>query len=149
VLFGCWLLTCAAAQERGRFRVGFSTGIPRPLAAVSLSADLTDAVALTSIIGPFGSLSSYGLKASYSFVLPSYRVYTYGGLFGPEGFGETPPSVLTLGGGAGLEFAYLTFGGDPARVPPLWTNLDIGLANRSLFGEELSIYFGSGFSSSF
>lgn len=145
----CALLTCATAQERGRFGVGLSTGVPRPLVAISLSADLTDTASLTGIVGPFGSLSSYGLKASYSFVLePNYRVYGYGlGLLGPEGFGEAPPTVLTFGGGAGLEFSYLTlFGGDSARVPPLWATLDLGLVNRSLLGEGLSVYFGSGFS---
>ncbi len=94
VLLGCWLLTCAAAQERDRFGIGFSTGIPRPLAAVSLSADLTDA----------------RRECRARVRLPTL------------------------------------FGGAPARVPPLWTNLDIGLINRSLLGEGLSIYFGSGFS---
>lgn len=144
----CGLLTCAAAQERGRFGVGLSTGVPRPLLALSLSADLTDTVALTGIVGPFRALSSYGLKASYSFVLePSYRIYAYGlGLLGSDGF-TGAPATLTFGSGGGLEFSYLIlFGGDRARVPLLWAILDLGLVNRSLLGEGLSVYFGSRFS---
>lgn len=149
LLLVCSLLPCAAAQERGRFGVGFSAGLPRPLAAISLKVDVTDAAALEAIVGPAGSLSTYGLKAAYSFVLePGYRVYAFGvGLLGPEGFAEAPQTLLTVGGGVGLEFSYLTlYGGDPARVPPLWANLDLGLANRGLLNEGLSIYFSSSFS---
>ena len=146
------VLPFGTAQERGRFGVGFYTALPRPLAAITLKADVTDALSVEGVVGPLGTLSTYGLKASYSFVFrPAYRIYGFGtGLLGSDPgyyadyFGD-PVTVLTVGGGAGIEFSYAAlFGTDSAL--PIWANLDLGFASRSLAGPGVSIYFGSGVS---
>ncbi len=157
--YGCVLaallfavLPFGSAQERGRLGVGFYSAFPRPLLAISLKADLTDALALEGIVSPLGELSAYGLKASYSFVFePAYRVYGFGtGLFGPDPvyyaayFGD-PFTVFTFGGGVGLEFSYAALFGTAASLP-IWANFDLGLASRSLTGTGVSVYFGSGVS---
>lgn len=145
-------LPLGAAQERERFGVGFYNALPRPLLAMALKADVTEALALEGLVSPLGTLSSYGLKASYSFVFePAYRVYGFGtGLLGPDPtyyadyFGD-PFIIFAFGGGVGLEFSYAALFGNASALP-IWANFDLGLANRGVSGTGLSIYFGSGIS---
>lgn len=130
--------TAVAASLRPQFGVALVTSFPAPLAALSLQADLGSGVGLELRLAPFGVLSGYALKGSYTFTQDKgYQIDAFVMPFTALSLvaEEMGDNIWATGVGFGVSAnyaPYVLFG--VSESSPFWNFLDIGLATNSPLG---------------